>query len=415
MVDFCAEIIPLVKEKLTGLPSFCRLVMYELLTYCDYPSGTITIQTLDELAQNDFFIEPAPGRKKENVNANTLRNALRTIKKAKPEAFMFTVKRQRIVIDMPFLRDWYQKRFLPQTPDVAAVDGTDQVTPTTHSLPGQTACLTGDIGAEDAGDVAAAPFFSDIYNNNNNKKQTLDENPGVKKLISKNFYPTPETITRAQAAGHHHAADVTTIQAFIDYNQARGTMFADFNPVYLLFLDKQAERQQQQQLARLHTVAAVKKPLPVLAPISTDFRPSSATLERAHQQGYRQAADDSTIQAFIDYNQAIGSVRADFNPLYLRFLAQERQHASQNQVRNTHQQPAKRSYPNERSIPKNNSFEHIMASIQRDNPNPCPPSDLYPSTPIIPADLSHSATYPMALDPAGDYLRLLVCHEARQQ
>ena len=77
------------KNKLAGLPSFCRLVMFEVFEYCDYKTGVISIGTLDEVAHNDFYVTPSPGRKNEAINGDTIRNAFRTIKKSKPEHFKF--------------------------------------------------------------------------------------------------------------------------------------------------------------------------------------------------------------------------------------------------------------------------------------------------------------------------------------
>ena len=108
MNKFYQEVLLRLKLNLTGLPSFSRLVIYELLPYFDYKTGTISIKSLEELVSNDFYVVSCNGRKKENITADTIRNAFRSIKKAKPDHFIFNTVNQRIVITMPFIRELYE-------------------------------------------------------------------------------------------------------------------------------------------------------------------------------------------------------------------------------------------------------------------------------------------------------------------
>jgi len=93
------------KSKLGGLPSFCRLFIYEALEYCDYEKGVAYLPALHEMSVKDFHVERASGRKREEVNENTLRNTIRTIKKFRGDDFKFRVVNQRIEIDMPWMRE----------------------------------------------------------------------------------------------------------------------------------------------------------------------------------------------------------------------------------------------------------------------------------------------------------------------
>lgn len=126
--DFYQQAYLAFKVKLFGLSSFNRLVMYEILPYCNYETGTIILPSLEELARNDFQVEAAPGRKKEAINADTLRNTFRSIKKAKSSHFVFSVENQRVKIDMPFLRDLYQQ-YHHAIDDVAVEDVSDVARP----------------------------------------------------------------------------------------------------------------------------------------------------------------------------------------------------------------------------------------------------------------------------------------------
>lgn len=249
MKDFKTDALNLIKSNLEGLPSFCRLVVYELLEYCDYKSGIIAINTLDELAHNDFRVAFSPGRKKEVITGDTLRNAFRT----KPEHFKFTTKNQRIIIEMPFLRELHQKYF-SELSQVTAVDATETSTPTTQIAVDETINLDAWFIGEEAPEVAAASSRC-IEDNINNKKQTTTitsqintyECQGLKSPISADFAPNSETIERALALGYLSATDRTEIQAFIDHNKATGSRFVDYNPIYLRWLAKSRERQDQKQ------------------------------------------------------------------------------------------------------------------------------------------------------------------------
>lgn len=256
--DFIKEALQAVKSQLTGLPSFSRLVIYELMSSCDFELGTISISTLDELAHNDFHIIPAPGRKKEAINGDTLRNALRTIKKAKPHDFKFTIKNQRIVIEMPFLRDLYQK-FLKEESQVAAVDASELNILNPLSGAEELAPLSLLNLTEDVAHVAAATSADEVINNKTNKhnKQTGEEVLESEiKIISSNFYPTPETIAIALGRGFFKVTNHEEIQKFIKYNQANESKWVDFNPVFLCWLERDSEYQQikQQQKSRTQNI-----------------------------------------------------------------------------------------------------------------------------------------------------------------
>ncbi|MFJ1269981.1 hypothetical protein ACD661_15590 [Legionella lytica] len=70
--------------------------------------------------------------------------------------------------------------------------------------------------------------------------------------------------------------------------------------------------------------------------ISNNFTPNAETISRAQALGYSNAEDPTEIQNFIEYNKACGAQWADFNPIYLRWLAQSQERQQQrNQMNNT--------------------------------------------------------------------------------
>ena len=199
------------------------------------------------IAHNDFHVAPSPGRKKEIINGDTLRNAFRTIKKAKPDHFKFTTKNQRIIIEMPFLRELHQQ-FFDKKLEVAAVNISDLNTSETLSTIDKTINLDAMFLGEDVPDDAAAT--SRIEDINKNKQTTTQKNifesAGQKAPISDQFVPNARTIAEALARGYQAATNPAEIQAFIDHNKATASQWADYNPIYLRWLARGEERIQQQ-------------------------------------------------------------------------------------------------------------------------------------------------------------------------
>ena len=260
MKDFSREVLSALKINVTGLPSFCRLVIYELLEDCDYTSGTISVGTLDELAHS-FYVSPSPGRKKEIINGNTIRNAFRTIKKAKPDAFKFTTVNQRIIIEMPFIRELYQE-FYSQPREVAAVDLSDLNTPTTIATYDESCVFPDDLGREDVTDFAAASFSHIDITKNKNKQNKLTghgELKWIKKSISPDFSPSSETIEAALAKGFTNVLNPEELQKFINHNLTHNTQWADFNPVFLKWLERAQAYNETKQSIHKSTTSRSKR------------------------------------------------------------------------------------------------------------------------------------------------------------
>lgn len=291
---FSKKAFAAIKSNLAGLPSFCRLTIYELLDYCDFSSGIISISTLDEVVRNDFYVSPAPGRKKEVINSDTLRNVFRTIKKARPEHFKFTTKNQRIIIEMPFLRDLYQ-RFFGEKEEVSTVVSPEPSTNKILSAIDLSVDLDALFLGEDVPEVAAAT--SRVREDINNKQQTTTKNtsqsPLQKMPISEDFVPDQNTIAEALARGYQTATNPTEIQAFIDHNKATGSLWADYNPIYLRWLARGKERKQQTKAQKIHSGRAHHE--------SRNDRQTTklSPRERVIQAYSRRFDFDETAQCFV--------------------------------------------------------------------------------------------------------------------
>lgn len=82
---------------------------------------------------------------------------------------------------------------------------------------------------------------SNINNINNNNNKALPK----KQPITDSFTPGIETIEQALSLGYHDAHKPEVIADFIAKNKAWGSAFADYQPVYLNFLMRRAERLQR--------------------------------------------------------------------------------------------------------------------------------------------------------------------------
>lgn len=243
------------KKHFCGLPGFCRLVMFELLTYCDFQTGFIHLPNLNEIAKNDFCVTPLPGRKKEVISADTIRNAFRTIKRAKPTQFIFSVINQRVVIEIPFIRELYQSTY-GQSFEVSPVLAADIETTETHAQHSDSLCFDSLFVEDIVGDLAAATSQKERVKSNNllnknktNNKQTdcvVESFTERRQPIEQDFYPTEETIDLALSKGLEKVTDKNEIRKFIHYNQANATRWVDYNPVFLNWL----EREKSQSLQR---------------------------------------------------------------------------------------------------------------------------------------------------------------------
>ena len=258
--DFSQKAISLYKEKLFGLSGFCRLVMYDLFEYIDFESGTIAIDSLDILARTDFHVDSLRGRKKEDVTGDTIRNALRSIKKAKPDHFIFSTVNQRIVIEMPFIRELYESIY-NETPEPAAVLSTDLAAAQTQAPIDDQRDFDPLLSEELDSKLAAASLDAPINayakikpnkpNNNNNEKQIVGELPGeIKNTIPDNFQPSQAMIDNALRLGLPKVIDPSELNKFIIFNKASGSRWANWDYVYLNWLIRDVEREQEKAASK---------------------------------------------------------------------------------------------------------------------------------------------------------------------
>ena len=249
--NFTKEAFSAYKQNLSGLPSFCRLVMLDAFEYCDHAAGTISINSLEKIAREHFRVDPARGRQPEDITGDSIRNAFRTIKKFKSDYFQFSTVNQQIVIDMPFLRELYQSIFNEKSEDPAIL-ATDLAAETTLSQYGDPSVFDLKLAADDA-----AASFDDAINAHaikpnqlkpNNNNPVSDESAGIKTPISDDFYPSQFVIDKALSLGFPRVTDVEELGKFIRFNRASGSLWRNYDYVYLMWIEAAAAREQVQKV-----------------------------------------------------------------------------------------------------------------------------------------------------------------------
>lgn len=342
-----------------GLPHVHTTLIKSLITRADPETGIVDNLSYREIA-SFLAIYHSPGRRGAGIpKRDTIRSYFRTIADNHPNDFKLVTQGQQFKCQFPKLPAIYAHYLACKEVDTGSSNegnrgegqaGTGGKSDCEGKAAAAQAC---ELPTEDA----AEPAVKNInINKNNNKKTTTDDHrfQGRLKPISGDFVPSPETIAKALALGFSDAGDLDEIQVFIRYNQQRGSRFADYNPIYLRWLSRRA--------------------------IRADFKPSAATLESALAQGLSHAADRGEIDAFIAYNQAIGSRHQDYNTLYLSWLAQGQMQKEQQQTREKQSNPQALSqgYSGSRdhhAISKHRTYDQAVAAVAAAYPTPRSPSE----------------------------------------
>ena len=230
-----------IESRFTGLPHAHTTLIKSLITRADPNTGMVENLSCRDLAML-LTIDHAPGRKGAGIpQIQTIRSYLRTISDSCADEFKLISQGQKLKCVFTNLPKIYAYFLASEK-----VYGDEQEVQSTHNLVENTE-ETNEInlffGMEN---VIEQPIYlaeKKPVKNINNK--TNNNNNTKKSPISDDFVPTTETIARANALGYTNATNPTEIQAFIDHNKATGSVWADFNPIYLRWLARGEERRQQ--------------------------------------------------------------------------------------------------------------------------------------------------------------------------
>ena len=203
----------------------------------------------------ELFVKPQPGRKNAGpLSKQSIRNYINVIQSEFSDHFKVITEGQKLKFQFPTLPKMLKN----------ALANTEANTEINTAIPLTNTEQNEDLTCEDNIEVNTDLYLqptseSAVKNNINNNKLTNTTNCSTqfshgKKSISKDFYPSADTILAANARGFHKVTDSQEIQAFIAYNQKYKTAWADFNPIFINWLERGALFEERQQLKNQHAL-----------------------------------------------------------------------------------------------------------------------------------------------------------------
>ncbi len=236
------------ESRFIGIPNAHGKLVLLLMTRANPETGMVENLSCRDLAKL-LAVEHAPGRKGAGIpKIETIRSYLRTIAKSCSDDFRLINQGQRIAcqfINMPkiYAHFFDQKEVYGVTPDVqetkTSLENTEELSEAELFF-GDHETAEPPMEAVNDAPVKNINILNNKNKNKNNKYTQLSP-------IADDFVPDQKTIADAMSLGHKDAADFSVIREFISYNQAIGSQWADYNPVYLAFLARRAERKQIKQ------------------------------------------------------------------------------------------------------------------------------------------------------------------------
>jgi len=230
-----------IESRFLGLPHAHISMIGYLINRADSETGIVSDISYRELASM-LSIDPAPGRRGAGTpQKQAIRSYLITIAEQCSKEFKILSQGQSLQIQFLNLPKIYNAHFAQnkEITDNHVVSITEKPCETPDETVVHDACPDTVSDTEVHTADSSGSYIKNIYITNNNNNKTTE-----KSAIADDFTPNPETIARATSMGIHFAADLSEIQAFIDHNKAVGSAWADFNPIYLRWLARSAERKQ---------------------------------------------------------------------------------------------------------------------------------------------------------------------------
>ena len=216
-------------------------------------TGTVENITYRELALL-LTVDAASGRKDSGVpQKHTIRSYLRTIETQCSEHFKIISDGQSLKIQFLTLPAIYASHF--NCEEVYTPVSTNQSTHETLINTGLNASNNTEINTEEYTDLytpegaqvinAHAIKPNQIKPNNNNP--VSDESADVKKPISGDFYPSQFVIDKALSLGFSRVTDAEELSKFILFNRASGSLWRNYDYVYLMWIEAAAAREQAEK------------------------------------------------------------------------------------------------------------------------------------------------------------------------
>ena len=232
-----------VESFFNGLPHVHTTLIKSLINSANPVDGCVESRSYNNLTDL-LKVTKAPGRKNANIQKQTIRSYLKTIENLCPEHFQVTSEGQKLIIKFPTLPSIYAKCF--KNTDLYTGENTVLCTLKTLDSADQNDILESQLNTDEYTEVYTEPYIGTESAKNNNifninkKQQQHTTHTGFS--IADDFFPSEKTIASALAKGFSSATCPTQIKNFIDYNKARGSVWADYNPIFLKWLEQDLKR-----------------------------------------------------------------------------------------------------------------------------------------------------------------------------
>lgn len=267
----------------SGLPYAHIVLVHALLNRTDINTGIVKNISYQKLV-SFLKVDPMSGRRKTDpISRQTIRSYLRTIEKFCPEHFKTINDGQHLIIKFPTLPVIFSSYLTNTEHHINENKGKISLNMLENVEQSSITEIDQNI------DVYSDPYTEEytferktdpVKNNNyiNKNKTNNNKQASSKSFISDSFFPSAETLLRAKERGFENADDLREIQAFIDHNKAIGSQWANFDPIYLRWLENGKGRKTRQ--------AEVKK--------------SWSSNDGTSNKSYRKSAKQRVIDAYSD-------------------------------------------------------------------------------------------------------------------
>ncbi|HAT1722248.1 TPA: Vir protein [Legionella pneumophila] len=236
-----------IEKKFQLLPYGPRLIIYELLSLANPLTGIVSDISYRDLSKA-LEIKSASGRVNSGVpSKQTIRNFIKSIEHECGEYFKVITEGQNLKFIFPEAPQIYNQ--LIRKREVNTVLNSPK------SL--MDSDIEGDLEVQsnievnrEANTLKSPAKNIKIFNITNSNKQTQTANNDFccsKKQIDDDFYPNTKTIEMAFSMGLTKVTDLKEIQAFIKHNKKHNTQWADFNPVFINWLERDSQYTQNKQ------------------------------------------------------------------------------------------------------------------------------------------------------------------------
>ena len=244
-IDRYNRYISEVERAFIGQPYASLLLIKSLITVVNSSTGVVKNISYNELAKT-LTVNPAPGRKNSGTpTKQTIRNYIRSLEKECGDHFKVVTEGQKLQFLFPNLPKIFNKFFPGVNTGLNFDNPIENIEQTQGSDDTGTTILNTEINT-----ASHNVENINIFNITNLNKQNLtvsNDFSCCKKQIVGDFHPNQKTIEMALSMGLTKVTDFTEIQAFIKHNKKLKTQWADFNPVFITWLERDAQYTKNKQ------------------------------------------------------------------------------------------------------------------------------------------------------------------------